>query len=286
MRGLLYRGWARPMNTTGRTADPAHFSAVDAHDPDFLIGFLDARYDLPGELRVKELIVDALELRPGLTVLDVGSGTGDDTRRIAELVTTPGGTGSVIGLDLSARMVAEARRRAVEAGVTAEFVEGDVTALPFPDATFDRTRTERTLMHIAAAETAVRELVRVTRPGGRVVASEIDAGTAFLGAAASPLTTLLEQELAAAFPSSRIGRSLMRTFVEAGLVDVRCVPMVILNSVTFIRRVIGGQLAALVEAGATSAAGATEFWTDQERGEEEGWLRTGVICFTVSGLKP
>src|SRR5258705_8156146 len=120
MRCRVGPGWGRGMNTTH---DPAHFTAVDVNNADFLIGFLDARYDLPGELRVKELIVDALDLRPGLAVLDVGSGTGVDTCRLADPVAPPDTTGSAVCLDLSAHMVTEARRPSTQAGAAAEFVE-------------------------------------------------------------------------------------------------------------------------------------------------------------------
>lgn len=264
-------------------ADPAHFDSVDAVDPDYYVRFLDSRYEVAGELQVKELITAALELDAGLSVLDVGSGTGRDACAIARVVTPQG---SVVGVDVSTRMVEEARKRAAALGVAADFVEGDGAALTFPDATFDRSRAERVLMHVQDPERVVREMVRVTRPGGLVVVSEIDAGTIFLGASDSDVVHLLEAQLNTAFPNGRVGRHLHRMLAASGLVDVRCVPVVVLNTVAFVRMVIGNRLTGLVEAGATTAAAAEAFWAEQERAERDGWLCTGVTCFTAVGRKP
>jgi ubiquinone/menaquinone biosynthesis C-methylase UbiE len=222
-------------------------------------------------------------LHDGLAVLDVGSGTGADTCDIAASV-TPGG--SVVGLDRSARMVEESRRRASALGVPAEFIEGDAAALPFPDATFDRCRAERVLVFFDDPAPAVREMARVTRPDGLVVVSEIDTGTVFLNGPDSDVADTLLQALAAGLPNSRIGRQLHRLLSEAGLVDVRCVPQVVLNSVAFLRLLFGELLEQLVATGEVTSAGADAFWAEQERGENEGWLCTGVTCFTAVGRQP
>ena len=87
-------------------------------------------------------------------LLDVGCGTGDDTRALPV---------RSVGLDASAAMIGEAARRG------GAFVRGDAHALPFADATFDGCRADRTLQHLADPERALAEMVRVTRPGGRVV---------------------------------------------------------------------------------------------------------------------
>lgn len=263
------------------TADAAHFAAVDAHDAEYLVRFLDARSTVSDEQRKKALIEDALELQRGMTVLDIGSGTGVDTCRVAEVVAP----GDVVGLDPSARMVAVASARAREVGSAARFVQGDAMALPFPDAVFDRCRTEHVLMHLDAPVPALREMSRVTRPGGIVVVSEIDCGTMFL-AGPDDVAAAIEAQLRSAFPSGCVGRQLPRLFTEAGLVDVRCVPMVLLTSVAFVRMVVGDRLDQLVTAGAVDAAVGARYWADQERGEREGWLQTGVTCFTTAGRVP
>ena len=156
-----------------RGEDVAHgFTQVDqAIDPRFFIEFLDARKTFEGEREVKQLIIDSLDLRPGLRVLDIGSGTGDDAREIAGFV---GSNGLVVGIDLSDALIAESKRRSAASNLPVEFRLGDVRKLDFPNASFDRIRTDRVLMFVPEIEVAIAEMVRVLRPGGRLVASELD----------------------------------------------------------------------------------------------------------------
>ncbi len=72
----------------------------------------------------------------------------------------------VVGLDPVPELLELARARSLP---NTEFVEGDGTALPFPDASFDLGGTHRTLHHVAQPERVVAELARVTRPGGHVL---------------------------------------------------------------------------------------------------------------------
>lgn len=124
----------------------------------------------------KRLSYARMHLSPGATVLDVGCGPGTDTLPLAEIV---GPAGSVRGIDRDPAMLAEAGRRAEAAGVAdrVEHAEGDACALAFADASFDAVRSERLLLHLAEPERAVAEMVRVTRPGGRVVLMDTDWGT-------------------------------------------------------------------------------------------------------------
>jgi ubiquinone/menaquinone biosynthesis C-methylase UbiE len=92
--------------------------------------------------------------------LDVGTGAGALALALAPLVR------KVVGLDPVPELLELARARSLP---NTEFVEGDGTALPFPDGAFDLTGTHRTLHHVAGADRIVAELARVTRPGGHVL---------------------------------------------------------------------------------------------------------------------
>ena len=104
----------------------------------------------------------ALGLRPGERVLDVGAGTGVSTEEL-------GRSGAfAIGVDLSVGMLVAGR----QAGRTTPLLAGDALRLPFADATFDAVTISFALRNVQDTEGALRELGRVTRPGGRLVVCE------------------------------------------------------------------------------------------------------------------
>ncbi|HEV2591302.1 MAG TPA: bifunctional demethylmenaquinone methyltransferase/2-methoxy-6-polyprenyl-1,4-benzoquinol methylase UbiE [Gaiellaceae bacterium] len=102
-------------------------------------------------------------VRPGDRVLDGACGTGD--LAIADL---RAGASHVVGLDFSERMLERARRKA-----PLEWVQGDLLALPFEDASFDAATVGFGVRNVADLPLALRELRRVLRPGGRVAILEI-----------------------------------------------------------------------------------------------------------------
>ena len=262
--------------------DPSGFDTI-VGNADYYIDFLDAREEITDELLVKQVIAGLLELEDGLSVLDAGSGTGADAARIARLVAP---SGRVVGVDHSAEMVAEARKRVAGSGLPVSYDEGDVQALTYPDATFDRTRAERVLVHVPDPAAGVRELARVTRPGGLVVVSDLDAGTLFVNSSHVELATSLTLGLTADLANGWMGRRLHRMFVEAGLEDVRCVTNVVQNSVAFSRIVLAGRLKLMLASGQTTEREVAAFWAELEQGEREGWLCSGIVIFTVVGRKP
>jgi demethylmenaquinone methyltransferase/2-methoxy-6-polyprenyl-1,4-benzoquinol methylase len=102
-------------------------------------------------------------VRPGDRVLDACCGTGD----LALEGLRCGGT--VVGLDFSERMLGRARRKSGDV----EWVQGDLTALPFEDARFDAATVGFGIRNVPELETGLRELRRVVRPGGRLAVLEI-----------------------------------------------------------------------------------------------------------------
>jgi demethylmenaquinone methyltransferase/2-methoxy-6-polyprenyl-1,4-benzoquinol methylase len=105
-----------------------------------------------------------LGVRPGMSFLDVATGTGLVAREAASLA---GGSG-VIGLDPSRGMLEQARRT-----VTAPLVQARGEALPFGDARFDALSMGYALRHVSDLHAAFREYHRVLRPRGRVLILEI-----------------------------------------------------------------------------------------------------------------
>jgi len=96
-------------------------------------------------------------------ILDVGTGTGAIALLLAEL------GHSVTGVDFSKGMMEVARKKALAGGSAARFLEGDVENLSFEDGTFDCVTARYVLWTMANPEKAVREWVRVVKPGGMIV---------------------------------------------------------------------------------------------------------------------
>jgi SAM-dependent methyltransferase len=112
-------------------------------------------------------------LRPGMAVLDVGSGPGTLTFDIAARVAP----GTVIGVDRSADIVDHAREAADRRGASGvSFAVGDAYALDFPADSFDVVHAHQVLQHLSDPVAALREFRRVVRPGGFVVARDVDWG--------------------------------------------------------------------------------------------------------------
>ena len=103
------------------------------------------------------------DIAPGMRVIDVATGTGGQARAFSAAGAT------VLGIDLSPRMLAIARRKARSTDI--RFVEADATALPAEDASFDAACVSFALHEMPATvrERAVAEMVRVTRPGGKII---------------------------------------------------------------------------------------------------------------------
>ncbi len=158
-------------------------------------------------------------LRPGAgsSVLDVGCGHGACAPLLA---TRLGPTGRFVGLDASEAMIAEASRRFDHSGLPAEFHVGDAQALPFENASFDAARSDRVFMFLTDPRKALSELVRVTKPGGRIVVTEGDIGTHTIDAPDVATTRAVLAALTDRSPSGCIGRRLRAMFVDSGLTDI------------------------------------------------------------------
>lgn len=195
--------------------------AADTEKARELAARLEHRAKAPDEVAARETYLGLLDIVAGDHVLDVGCGSGAVTREIARRVGT---RGRAVGLDPSPALLAVARELAREAGLhdRAEFREGSVLQLPFPDRSFDAVVCATVLSHVPGGEAAVPELRRVLKPRGRLGVFDLDTDmTAFT----HPDRALTRRIVAAASDEMAVdgwlARRLPRLFQDAGIVDVQ-----------------------------------------------------------------
>lgn len=139
-----------------RRARITYDAAADRYD-DMALGFF---------VRAGERTIDRLGLLPGMSVLDLASGSGASAVPAARRV---GAGGRVVAVDLSTRLLELGREKAARSGLgQLEFVEGDMTDTGFPDASFDRVMCVFGISFAPDMEAFAAELWRMVRPGGRL----------------------------------------------------------------------------------------------------------------------
>ena len=118
------------------------------------------------ESDVKSALLAQAALQPGQVVLDMGCGTGTLMLMIKQVQPDA----EVHGIDMDAAILEIAKNKAAQAGETLFWQQGSVTALPYPDASFDRVFASLMLHHLIRADRqqALREAFRVLKPGGEL----------------------------------------------------------------------------------------------------------------------
>ncbi|HLD67188.1 MAG TPA: bifunctional demethylmenaquinone methyltransferase/2-methoxy-6-polyprenyl-1,4-benzoquinol methylase UbiE [Pseudomonas sp.] len=142
-----------------------------------------AKYDLMNDLMSvgvhrlwKRFTIELSGVRTGNRVLDIAGGTGDLTKKFARLV---GPTGEVVLADINASMLKVGRDRLLDLGVAGnvKFVQADAEKLPFPDNHFDCVTIAFGLRNVTHKEDALRSMLRVLKPGGRLLVLEFSKPT-------------------------------------------------------------------------------------------------------------
>ena len=229
-----------------------------------------------------------LDLRPGQAVLELGCGNGLFLPGLAEKVQP---TGRVVGIDHSDALIEEARKTA-DASPYAAIIATEVAdayKLPYPDGHFDAAHCERVLMHLEDPTAALRELARVVRRGGVVVAAEPDwAGMRFDHPDQETFQHVYRRALRAR--QRDVGLTLNRRFAEAGLVERRFSPIAGLSTDFALIRMYGLQLEPAVEAllaeGELPAERLRDVVPALERASADGTYYAVGFMHVVSGRVP
>ncbi|MFF2820134.1 methyltransferase domain-containing protein [Kitasatospora cineracea] len=230
----------------------------------------------------QQVLLDALDARPGQHLLDWGCGTGAALPALARAATA---RGRVLGIDRDPRMALRAADLAAGLPNTA-VLRADVHRLPLAPGSADRIRTDRLLQHLADPVAALAEARRVLRPGGRLVAAEPDWGTLAVDhpdpVPARAFTRHLTERIVR---NPLIGRRLPRLAEESGLAVRAVVPVpVLFREVRAADRVLGLQRN-------TERAVAAGYLTREQAGQwlehlARGPFLAAVTVFVVTAEKP
>ncbi len=117
----------------------------------------------------KFFTIETSGVRTGSKVLDIAGGTGDLSRAFAKKV---GATGQVWLTDINSSMLGEGRDRLLDEGLALPVAQCDAEKLPFPDNYFDLVSVAFGLRNMTHKDTALREMYRVLKPGGRLLVLE------------------------------------------------------------------------------------------------------------------
>ena len=239
---------------------------------------------------IKQQSFEAMALKVGQRVLDLGCGPGIDTVELGRMV---GESGETHGVDYDEAMIKAADAHAISCKVNAwvSHHHANATALPWATDFFDASRSEAMFQHLLDPERAFAEMLRVTKPGGALVVIDTDWATLSIDVDEVELERRLVQFHAAQMMSNPYsGRLLNRMFHRHGLVDIELgVQPIFTTDVADARQIL--RLDAIAhEAFAEGVLDAEERWRWQASLSRAAVTASGffasVNAVMVSGHKP
>ena len=263
-----------------------HYDDVDHQEnPEGAVRHLDYITGVEAVKAYKRETYELLGVKPGATVLDAGCGAGDDVLTMAQLLK---GHGRIIGLDSSTTMLAAAQARAAGTDLPVAFQLGDVYALELAEDTFDGCRADRLFHHLCEPDRALRELIRVTRPGGRIVLFDPDFDASVITSADTAVTRQVVHAICDRVRAGAESRNHLACMRRAGLADIVVIPKTFL----FLDYALGEQMLGiesavqgLVDQGAVDQAAADLWLGDLKQRAKDSAYLSMILGFTVAGRK-
>lgn len=261
------------------------FSDVDGTDAEDFIERLDQMRKSDGFRQYKLDSFDLMRIAPGARVADIGCGAGDDVLQLSDRV---GPDGMAYGIDLSKAMVAEASARFGDRGNT-DFMAASIEALPIATESLDAIRADRVLIHVPDTRAALNEMLRVLRPGGRIVLCEPDMVGFWVSSDDPEATGLIVSAIANSCIHPYLPRDMGVMLRDLGLRDVEHSALAMVSDdFETIDRVVRFELAAQAAAEQNPAiAGRLGAWMpEQRRRKQEDRFCAGMSVMTASATKP
>jgi SAM-dependent methyltransferase len=225
-----------------------------------------------------------LRLEPGFRVLDVGCGTGDLIGLVAPLVDP----GDAVGIDLSATMIAEARRRHGGQVANLSFEVGDVLALSLDATSFDRVLASQVLLHVPQPDVALGEIARVLKPRGELSVTEVDWASISIESTARDLSRRFTALACDGLRNGTIVRQLPAMLRQVGLGDIDIEPDLVVNWEPdgFHTWFVEPSLRHFVDAGLFSGEEASVFLRDLHERASSGRYFSTRTSYTITARRP
>lgn len=251
-------------------------------DPRWYRDYLDAFNAMETVRAWKRRSFALLGVAPGHRVLDVGCGLGGDAVTLAEQIDD----GRVVGVDNSETLIVEARQRVAGSSLPVEYHVGDIYALPFDDGSFDSCRADRVFQHLDRPGDALRELIRVTKPGGRIVVGDPDWETLIVDAPQAAVTRTILNFVCDSHRNAWMGRQLYAYFKAAGLADVEVAADTLLfteYALADLTVALGVRVRQAQDARVITEHEAAEWLESLDEAAAAGRFFAAMTCFTVGG---
>ncbi len=260
------------------------FSNLDSSpNADFLIDSMDIMMSLPCIRSIKKRALDAMQIKKGDRVLEIGCGHGEDAELLAELV---GEKGGVVAVDLSQRMIEEAKRRSRNKNIS--YLLADVTQLACPDNNFSSCHADRFLVSHKDIPASLERIFRLIKPGGRICFTDVDALSIIL-APYTKTTQVILDEIIKSFVNPYIGRQLPEILVNHGLHEVTVIPEVsFTQSFKTLSKIFDFSAIAkkATDYGRLTHAEAQDWFAKMTEAEEKRTFLYSIQLFTVLGYLP
>ncbi len=260
------------------------FSNLDnSPEADYLIQSMDVMTSLDSIRGIKERALNAMNLREGDKILEIGCGHGEDAETLGKLV---GERGSVVAVDLSSRMIDEAKKRSKQTNV--EYIVADINQLTYPDHTFSACHADRFLVSHTNINSFLKNILKLLKPGGVLCFTDVDA-LSIIVAPYGRTTQIILDELHQLFVNPYMGRILPEVFIKQGLRQVVVFPETsMIRSFRTLCKIFQFYLLAetAIKKGKLTPFEVNQWFENMREAEEKGNFLYCINFFTVLAYVP
>ena len=224
-----------------------------------------------------------LEIEKGFKILDVGCGTGDDVKTMAKDV---GNEGKVVGIDVNEEAIKTAKEKFQDKNLL--FINQNVEQIPFDDNYFDAVRSDRVFMHLINPIKVFDEMIRVTKPKGKIMVLDVDWDSLLVHSDNKKVTRAVLRSWSDSIHNSWMGRQLYPLFKERKLLDIKLdtKPLFLTDLKTAdYAWSLKKTLEKVVQSGEITKQEAEDWWNELEQKDKEGLFVAFAVGMSVVGTK-